>query len=159
ARGSRTRTRAEVALHCLVLEIRDEGVAKGVRIARLDQDPGVANDLLDGAGAIADDRRPGGEGLERRQAEALEQRGMEEALRARVERRQRRIVHAAGHDDPLARRAGLLQRAREERGELPEIAGDNEAKVRVCRGGAAERREETLHVLPRVELTDIQNVP
>jgi len=84
---------------------------------------------------------------------------MEEALRARVESRKRRVIHAAGQDDPLTRRACVLQRAREERGQLSEIADDDEKEVRMRRGDTGERREESFHVLPWIELADIQNVP
>ena len=105
ARGPRTRTRAKSRCVASSPEIRDERVAERVRIARLDQNAGVANDLLDRAGAIADDRRAGGERLERRQAEPLEQRGVEETLRPGVQRRERRFTRRGPQDDAIARRA------------------------------------------------------
>ena len=84
---------------------------------------------------------------------------MEEALRSGVQRRQRRIVHAARHDDTVARRARALERAREERRQLAEVADDDQPQLAVDRGGAGERREQSVHVLPGIELADIQNVP
>src|SRR5439155_25221054 len=57
---------------------------------------------------------------------------------------------------PPARRARSLERAREEGGEVTEVTGDDQAQLGVDRGASGERREETVHVLPGIELADIQ---
>ncbi len=67
------------------------------RIQRIEQDGGVANHFRDARDARGRDRAADEHGLDQRDAEAFEQRGKDEARRARVEGRQVGAGHVAQH--------------------------------------------------------------
>src|SRR5205823_10987393 len=78
-RGASGGPRAQALAERGVVEVTEQGIAERAVSVRIGEDPRIADDLLDGAGAEADHRRARGERLERRQAEPLEQRGVEQA--------------------------------------------------------------------------------
>ena len=82
---------------------------------------------------------------------------MQQALGARVQRREIGIAHLARERDPVRGRVPAPERVVKERRELAEIAGDDEAEIAVTLGRARERGHEAVHVLARIELTDVQH--
>src|SRR5207302_5014168 len=120
--------------------------------------PGVADDLGDRAAGIPHDRRPRGERLESGEAEALEKCRVEEAFRAGVERGERRVVDEAGEDHAIARNTRMSERIAQDPRELSEIARDDQTQVGLAVGRQRERTEKALHVLPGIELADIEDV-
>src|SRR5258706_2941554 len=146
-RGTSLRTGAQARLERGVVEIAHQRITERLRPLRRDEQAGVADDLLDRTGPQADDRRARGERLERGEPEPFEQRGMQQALGAGVKRRELRVGHVPREDDAFARRFAALERRVEERGELAQVARDDEAQIAVPLRRARERRHQAVHVL------------
>src|SRR5207253_9713924 len=68
-RRARSRASAKPLAQLLVTQELNERVAERVLNVRLDEQPGVADDLLDGTRAVPDHRRPRRQRLERREPE------------------------------------------------------------------------------------------
>ena len=83
---------------------------------------------------------------------------MDEAFRAGVERGERRIVDEAGEDHAIARHMPIGERITQDRRELSELARDNKTQVPVAIGRLSERTEKAPHVLPGIELADVEDV-
>src|SRR5438270_12629545 len=83
---------------------------------------------------------------------------MEQAFRSGVQRREGRIVDAAGDDHPARVEARAGERGTHERGEAAQCADDDEPEVPVAFRRARERAEEPIHVLARIELPDVEDV-
>ena len=84
---------------------------------------------------------------------------MQQALGAGVQRGECRVVDEAGHDHALARDAFGREGVVKPSGELSEVTDDDEAQVLVAIGRGGEGPQEATHVLPRIELSDIEDVP
>ena len=152
--GSR---RARLAQRVVGQEAHERVAERGL-VAAAHEQPGVRDDLGDRAARVAHDRRPRGERLERGEAEPLEERRVEEALGARVERRERRVVDVAGDDHAVPRHARIRERVAERGRELPEVTDDDETQVAIRVGRAGEGAQQAADVLARIELAHVEDV-
>src|SRR5947209_1520090 len=71
---------------------------------------------------------------------------------------ERRIVDETGDDHAIARHAPIGERITQDRRELSEIARDHETQVPVAIGRLSKRTEKAPHVLPGIELADVEDV-
>src|SRR5438093_11491376 len=141
-----------------VVENATECRAEGFLVAAAHEEPGVADDFGDGAPGVAHDRCARGERFEGGEAEALEKCRVEEAFRAGVERGERRIVDEAGEDHAIARHMPIGERITQDRRELSESARDKKTQVPVATGPLTERTKNPPHLLPGIELADVEDV-